>query len=123
MYKMDLPESMRYFSKSFLFNNKNFEEEIFMCNEEKLVMVNFKTQKIRDVYTFENPLAAQPDYFLMNEEQNIGLVASSDDALWFDVKNKSEVDLDDTYYFGDIRAIMYHNSKFYIIANRYNKQI
>jgi hypothetical protein len=52
-------------------------------------------------------------------------MASDSDALWFRVDNKNpyEVDLDNTFFFGDIKAVEHFEDKFYILANRLNETV
>jgi len=38
-----------------------------MINMEKVMSYNFVTDKLTDLYKFQNDLAAQPDYFVMDE--------------------------------------------------------
>jgi len=60
-------------------------------------MYNYFTQKEERIHDFANKLQAQPDFSVWDSSQSFGILASTDDVLWFDVKNKREVDIDDVY--------------------------
>ena len=59
----------------------------------------------------------------MDDTQNFGMVASSDDILWFNIKAKEDLDLDEMYHIGDIRDVLVFEGKFFILANRYKDNI
>ena len=52
------------------------------------------------------------------------VIGSVNDVLWIDVelngKPSAEVDIDNKFNLTDIKAILYHSSKFYVLANKYN---
>ena len=50
----------------------------------------------------------------------MGIIASSDDALWVNVSTQEEVDIDDIYNISAIQAIIFDSeeNKFYILANK-----
>lgn len=68
-------------------------------------------------------MSEQPDYFIFNETQEYGIVASDDDALWINLTTKDEVDIDDIYNISSIRALEMYNKKFYVLANKYQNRL
>ena len=57
----------------------------------------------------------------MNNEQTVAIVASQDDGIYYNFKNKKFVDLDEKYDITNIKEIIYdHEEKvFYLLANKY----
>jgi hypothetical protein len=123
LYNNDLPEQFRYFSKSFHFANEFEEEEIIFLDVEKIMHYNFKTRNIHLLFKFKNPLGNQPDYTAFDENQEIGIVSSEDDVLWFNLRTQEEIDIDELYNLGDIKAILFHNDKFFVLANRFKSML
>lgn len=82
-----LSTHFRHYCKEFMFHPKSYEDEIVMVSKDKIVRLNFKTGAENDIYVFKNKLAIQPDYFKMNQDMNMGIVASNDDVLIFNIEN------------------------------------
>jgi len=74
-------------------------------------------------YEFNNKMAAQPDMLVFSADQNVGIIASTDDVLWFDIQSQNEVDIDDVYQLGDIKSLLYYDEKFYVLANKYQRKL
>jgi hypothetical protein len=53
------------------------------------------------------------------------VIASSKDALYFSMssKDKYELDIDDTFDLAEIKCILYHKEKFYLLANKHNSKL
>lgn len=54
----------------------------------KLFVLNFETEKVEDLVTFCDPLNRQPEFFLMNDAQNVSIVASKEDGIYYNHKNR-----------------------------------
>lgn len=84
---------------------------------------------ITTIYKFENVLEDQPDYAVFSDCQRYAIIATSSDALWVNLIvdenciGSQEYDLDELYYFGDIKCLSKFNNKFYILANRLNNKL
>ena len=69
-----------------------------------IIKLNFETEQTDIFYKFTSlPLKRQPEFFLMNKEQNIMITASPEDGIYVDLrdpKNVIEVDLDEKYEIG-----------------------
>tara|TARA_B110000285_G_C15112449_1_gene611968 strand:- start:1245 stop:1439 length:195 start_codon:yes stop_codon:yes gene_type:complete len=62
--------------------------------------LNIETEKVETVYKFKEALKRQPEFFLMNQKQNIMISASPQDGVYIDLRdpnNVIEFDLDDTF--------------------------
>jgi len=44
-------------------------------------------------------------------------------VLWFDLYHSREIDIDDVYSLGDIKSLFYHDEKFYVLANKYDRKL
>ena len=55
----------------------------------------------------------------------MGIIASSDDALWVNVSTQEEVDIDEIYNISAIQAIVFDNEEnmFYILANKLHRRL
>ena len=51
------------------------------------------------------------------------VTATASDALWIDMENEKELDIDEIFGIGNIKAIKYQSGKFYILANKYQKKL
>lgn len=62
----------------------------------------------------------QPVFFRANNHQDILLVASQEDCIYINLRDKLEVDIDKTYSVSAIKEIIYdyEDHEFYILANK-----
>ena len=72
---------------------------------------------------FDNYLNSQPIYCVFNTTQKVCLIGSFLDVLFLDMPKKLELDIDNQYKIGDVRGVVYHGSKFYVLANKCNKML
>lgn len=63
-----------------------------------------------DLAFFNMPLSRQPDYFLMSDNQEIAIISSTEDGIYFNMTNKAWIDLDETYNISNIKEII-HDSE------------
>jgi len=56
LFKKNLPEDYRFFSKTFDFCEKHHENSLYLVSHSRLVNYNFKEDKFEDVYVFKNTL-------------------------------------------------------------------
>ena len=74
---------------------------------------------------FDVPLLRQPEFFLMNDEQTVAIIASQDDGIYYSVKSKLFFDLDEHYKISNIKEV-YHDHEdrvFYLLANKYQGKL
>ena len=123
--EIKLPEEFRYFSVAFEFDKSDKESEstLVMIDTDKIMKYNYMLEKLEVLFKFKNSLDSQPDFFEFNEEQTVAILASSNDALWIDIKNQSELDVDENFEIGDIKALLYDNGKFYLLANKFRRKL
>jgi len=60
---------------------------------------------------------------VLSADQNVGIVASTDDVIWFDMLNSREIDIDNVYQLGGIKSLLYYDHKFYVLANKYRRKL
>ena len=60
----------------------------------------------------------------MNEKQNVYIIASPDDGIYYNHKKKKEKDLDELFNIGKIKYAIfdYKDASFYIMTNVYEGQ-
>jgi len=70
---------------------------------------------------FEVPLIRQPEFFKMNQDQSISVVASTANGIYFNHNTRDQIDLDDLYQIKDIKAIIHDHEEgfFYVLANKF----
>lgn len=84
---------------------------------------NFEKNKLESLYSFSNQIGRQPDFVVFDDSQTTGIVASTDDVLWINIPSKEEIDVDETFFLGDIKNILYRNKKFYVLANKFMRKL
>lgn len=79
------------------------------------------TEKVHDLAVFDVPLLSQPEFFLMTEEQDIAIIATPQDGIYFNMNNGMWVDLDELYDIGGIKEIIHDADarQIYFLANRF----
>ena len=118
---------------------KKASNEVFNVSElvRKQLRKEFKLQlykkkqsilfqnEIDTIYEFKNPLNRQPEFFQMNSEQTIMIIASSDDGIYKDMNKQVEIDLDDRFNIGCIKEIIHDEEDhvFYILANKFDEKL
>ena len=123
----DIPEFNKI-SMQFCFKNtKNGREvtSLIFAKQERLMEINFLTEKITDVVIFDVPLSRQPEFFLMNDDQTVSIIASMDDGIYYNHRTRVFVDLDELFSISNIKEIIHdHEEKvFYMLANKYHQRL
>jgi hypothetical protein len=61
----------------------------------------------------------------MNDEQNVSIIASMDDGIYFNHRSKKQIDLDDEFKISAIKEIIYdHEDRmFYLLANKHESKL
>lgn len=121
----NLPEQFREYSKTFEFFEKESDMCLLLISRSNIVKYNYITDKISTIYNFKNELADQPDYVVFDESQQYAIIASTTDVLWIGVHEapENEIDIDDMYLLADIKCLLMHDNKFYVLANKCNKKL
>jgi len=70
---------------------------------------------------FEVPLTRQPEFFLMNDDQSVSIIASQDDGIYYNHRTRAFVDLDEHFKITNIKEIIHdHEDRvFYLLCNKY----
>ena len=87
--------------------------------------INFETEEITTIVKFVQPLTRQPEFFTMNEDQSVSVVASLEDGLFYNHLTEEFVDLDDLYQIGAIKEIIYDHEDcmIYVLANKFEEKL
>lgn len=65
-------------------------DSILFVKADRIIKLNFDTDAIDTVYEFATPLNRQPEFFQMNDEQNIMITASPQDGIYLDLRDKKK---------------------------------
>jgi 6-phosphogluconolactonase (cycloisomerase 2 family) len=100
-------------------------DSLYFAKKEKIILFNFFTKEITNFVHFEVPLSRQPEFFLMNENQNVSIVASADDGTYYNHRSKSFKDLDAKFKITSIKALIHDNEdgRFYILSNKFQQKL
>jgi|TARA_B110000285_G_scaffold25825_1_gene24867 hypothetical protein len=55
------------------------------------------TEIVRTLCDFPAPIAKQPEFFSLNDSQDCAIVAETKDAIFYNMKKKIWIDLDEKY--------------------------
>lgn len=77
------------------------------------------------LYEFEVPLNRQPEFFSMNDDQTVLIVASQDDGIYYNSRTRAFLDLDELFKIQSIKEIIHdHEDRvFYMLANKYQGRL
>jgi len=70
---------------SFYFKNIKGREptQIIFAKRDKIINYNFETDEIKTITEFLVPLVRQPEFFTMNSDQTVSIIASIDDGMLY----------------------------------------
>lgn len=87
--------------------------------------MNYDDATIDTLYEFENPLLRQPEFFQMNHKQDVMVISSQEDGIYKDMRNGTEIDLDEKFNIGIIKEIIHDDEDecFYLVANKYDEKL
>jgi hypothetical protein len=115
--------SMQFYFK----NTRNGKDpnEIIFAKQDQLMMINIETEEINTIVRFVTPLSRQPEFFTMNDDQNVSIVASNDDGIFFNHVTNQFYDLDEMYDISSIKEIIYDQEDrvVYLLANKYQERL
>lgn len=62
---------------------------------------------------------------MFDSSQNIGIIASTNDALWVNIDMQEEVDIDDVYHVSAVNAVLYDDvsGMFFMLTNKYKRSL
>lgn len=117
-------EEFTKISMQFIFKIMKYNREpdtLIFARQDKIILLNFMTEQIYDLAVFDMPLLSQPEFFLMTDDQDIAIIATPQDGIYFNMTNGMWVDLDECYDIGSIKEIIHDadTRQIYIIANRH----
>ena len=53
----------------------------------------------------------------------MALVASIDDVLFVNMKTKVEIDIDEKFHIKGIKACLYHEGSYFVLANKFEERL
>ena len=91
------------------------------------MMLNVEKNEVFCIVRFNVQLSKQPEFFTINDDQSVFIVASLDDAIIYYQRHgqQSFFDLEETYGIGDIKEIVNDSEDqcFYLVANKYQEKL
>ena len=75
----------------FYFKQTKIDKEpnvLLFARQDSLLEYNFESEEAKLLCTFEVPLNRYPEFFLMNEDQTVSIIASVDDGIYFNHKTR-----------------------------------
>ena len=98
---------------------------IFFAKEESIMELNFDTEETRELVQLQEPLSRQPEFFYMNDDQSVSIIASMDDGIYYNHKTGKFLDLKESFKVSNIKEIIYDDEArlFYLLANKYMEKL
>lgn len=94
-------EIFKQVSMQFHFANEDGLERsrIIFAKIDSVFSLDFNTERIEVLFNFRSrhSLKQQPSFFTFNNDQSVFIVASSEDAVYVNLNNNLELDLDAEY--------------------------
>jgi hypothetical protein len=115
---------MQYYFKNTAEGEK--PTSIIFAKQDQIFALNYDTEVITTIETFEPPLKCQPEIFALCENQQYFCVASKQDGLHGDFKSEGDdVDLDKLFGIGLICDVIYdgETKEFYFLCNKKDGKI
>jgi len=82
----EIPDLRKVMSMQFYFKNTRFNQDpcsVIFAQRDCIIEFNFQTKETHKMCTFEVPLVRQPEFFTMNSDQSISIVASIANGIYF----------------------------------------
>jgi hypothetical protein len=98
---------------------------LIFVKQDRVIKLNYDDATIDTIYEFENPLLRQPEFFQMNHKQDVMVISSQEDGIYKDMRNGTEIDLDEKFNIGIIKEIIHDDEDecFYLVANKYDEKL
>jgi hypothetical protein len=80
---------------------------LLFARQDRIIRLNFWDETVSELAFFNMPLNRQPEYFLMSDNQEIAVIASVEDGIYFNMTNKAWIDLDELYNISLIKEIIH----------------
>ena len=123
----DMPEFNKICMQFKFKIQKNGKESnaLIFAKQDRIMELNFDTVQCKDVYIYEIPLTRQPEFFLMNDDQTVSIIASMDDGIFYNMRTKQFVDLDQLFGISNIKEIIHDDEdrSFYLLVNKYKEKL
>jgi len=95
-------------------------DTLIFTKVDQVFELNFETEQINTVYTFNTPFGKQPQFFMTNCDQSIYIVSNKEDTRHINLKTKYETCVTQACGVTAILKIIYdaEDKKFFIMANK-----
>jgi hypothetical protein len=99
-------------------------QSICFANNRQIFEMNFQSDSLKVLAEFKTPLNFQPDYFVMSDDQQFVIIATPDDAIYFNRLTNTEIDLDELHNIAMLKCMIYDGEarSFYILANKFEEK-
>ena len=124
----DRPEDFAGICMEFHFKiTKNGKEPttLIFARTDAIIELNWETEIVDSVASFEVPLSRQSEYFQMNDDQTVAIIASADDGIYYNHRTKVQVDLDELYNISSIKELIHdHEDRcFFLLCNKFEGKL
>ena len=72
-------------------------DSIIFAGMDKIFELNYLNETTKTILTYQQDICCQPQFFEMNDNQNVFLLASPDDSIYVSLEYDIEVDIDEEY--------------------------
>ena len=98
---------------------------LYFAQKNRIIEYQFQTNAVTPVYELDPALRYQPNFFVMNDDQNCCIISNSQDSVYIKIKDKAYVDIDSKYKISSMKQIVYdlEFQTFYIMANKYRGKL
>lgn len=92
LYKRIVVKELQIINKvcmSFYFENPGEDgqdpQALIFVKQDRIIRLDFNSNKIETIMEFKHPMKKQPEYFIMNNDQSILVIASDNDGIYIDL--------------------------------------
>ncbi len=124
----EIPDLRKVMSMQFYFKKTRFNQDpcaVIFAQRDCIIEFNFQTKETHKMCTFEVPLVRQPEFFTMNPDQSISVVAAIANGIYFNHNTRDQIDLDDLLQIKEIKEVIHAHEEgyFYVLANKYQERL
>ena len=99
--------------------------KLIFARQDSIIEYNIETEEVNTIVNFPQPLLRQPEFFTVNKDQSICIIASTEDGIYFNQHTGELVDLDKKFQISNIKEIICDSEDhyFYILSNMYQGKL
>lgn len=121
LYKLETNLEFQYEDACMIFNfDKINNKELLFFTPFELFSLHYNdpNAKRKTKYRFKNHLNDKPHFGIFDLDQRKFIITSDEDALYVDMEQQQEIDLDEKEKISMIQNIVADRQTFYVLANR-----